>query len=67
MNATAVQPLTFPFQNQNPGKTNVHPIYSTLDAVSFQTRISTEIEDITAKLWNSVSVESARLAQANAM
>jgi primary-amine oxidase len=53
-NSTDIVPLTYPFNNQKLGVTNVHPIYSTTDGVSFQVKMSSEIEDITKRLWNSV-------------
>ncbi|KAI5371250.1 hypothetical protein J4E82_010063 [Alternaria postmessia] len=51
-NATAVEPLTFPFQNSQPGRTPMHPLYSPNEASSFFTRFSTEVEDISMQLFN---------------
>jgi primary-amine oxidase len=53
-NSTSIVPLTYPFNNNQIGKTAVHPIYSSSDGVLFQTRLSSELEDITKALWNSV-------------
>lgn len=55
-NATNIVPLTFPFNNKEPGKTLVHPIYSPVDGGGFQSKLSSDIEDITKQLWNSVSI-----------
>jgi primary-amine oxidase len=54
-NATKVKVLTYPFNNQQAGKTNVHPVYSPNDGALFQTKLSSDVEDITKQLWNSVS------------
>ena len=66
-NGTVVEPLTYLFQNQSPGKTALHPIYSGYTAISLQTRISEELEDITRELWNSVSTSCLDAATANGM
>ena len=54
-NSTKIEPLTYPFHNEQPGITDVHPVYSPTDAVQFQTTFGLEIENITKELWNSVS------------
>jgi primary-amine oxidase len=54
-NLSKLQPLTYPFHNQQPGKTKVHPVYSRVDGSAFLTKVSEEIEDVTMELWNSVS------------
>jgi hypothetical protein len=64
-NSTNIVPLTYPFNNQQPGKTSVHPIYSPSDIVSFQTMLSSEIEEITKELWNSVMPPSLHMMRAN--
>ncbi|KAH7408662.1 copper amine oxidase [Phaeosphaeria sp. MPI-PUGE-AT-0046c] len=56
-NGTNVVPLTYPFNNKEPGKTLVHPVYAPADGVSFQTKLSSDIEDITKQLWNSTILE----------
>ncbi|KAH8704667.1 copper amine oxidase [Phaeosphaeriaceae sp. PMI808] len=56
---TRILPLTFPFHNEQPGKTKVHPIYSPLDAALFQAKISTELTDITMILWNTTIAEQS--------
>lgn len=53
-NSTRITPLTFPFNNEKTGKTKVHPIFSSTDATAFQTKLSSDIEDVTKTLWNSV-------------
>jgi primary-amine oxidase len=53
-NSTSITPLTFPFNNENLGKTKVHPVFSPTDAMAFQTKLSSDIEDVTKMLWNSV-------------
>jgi primary-amine oxidase len=53
-NSSNLTPLTYPFNNQRPGQTRVHPIFSSSDGVLFLTKLSTDIEDITKELWNSV-------------
>jgi hypothetical protein len=54
-NSTEVKPLTAPFNNQQLGKTFVHPVYSPEDGAQFQAKVGSDIEDITKKLWNTVS------------
>ncbi|CAG5184025.1 uncharacterized protein ALTATR162_LOCUS10872 [Alternaria atra] len=51
-NATPVEPLTFPFQNSQPGRTPMHPMYSPNEATNFFTRFATETEDISMQLFN---------------
>jgi primary-amine oxidase len=53
-NSTSIRPLTFPFNNEQPGRTMVHPVYSSSDGVLFQTKMSSDIEAITKELWNTV-------------
>jgi primary-amine oxidase len=57
-NATKVETLNFPFNNQQAGRTNVHPVYSANDGALFQTKLSSDVQDITKQLWNSVSQAS---------
>jgi primary-amine oxidase len=57
-NSTIVESLTYPFNNLQEGKTNVHPVYSTNDGALFQTKLSSDLEVITKQLWNSVSRSS---------
>lgn len=52
-NATAVQPLSFPFNNNPPGKSRIASIL-TLDPSPFLLQLSSDIEDITRELWNTV-------------
>jgi primary-amine oxidase len=52
---TALQPLTYPFTNSQPGKTVVNPVYSATDGARFQEKFGLEVEDITTQLWNTVS------------
>ena len=54
-NATVVQPLTFPFQNTQRGKTTMHPLYSPIEGTNFLTKFGTEHEDIAQRLFNTVS------------
>ncbi|KAF1943394.1 amine oxidase catalytic domain-containing protein [Clathrospora elynae] len=56
-NSTHVEPLTYFFNNAQPGRTPVQPIYSPNDAVQFQLKFGSEIEDITKQLWNSTFAE----------
>ncbi|KAH3911953.1 amine oxidase [Parastagonospora nodorum] len=56
-NTTNIARLTYPFNNNNPGNTKVHPIYSASDAVQFQTKISSDVENITRELWNTTIAE----------
>lgn len=53
-NATAVQPLGFPFNNQHRGRSRVAPI-DLPTPTEFVTQLSGEVEDITRELWNTVS------------
>lgn len=66
-NATTIEPLTFPFQNSEPGRTDVHPLYSPVDAVQFETTLSADIEDITKELWNSVGTPRLLKTHAHVM
>jgi primary-amine oxidase len=52
-NATAVQPLSFPFNDAKKGKSKIAGLY-TLDVKPFIANLSAEIEDITRAIWNSV-------------
>ena len=55
-NVTKLQPLTYPFNNEEPGKTKVPPL--TLpgqDVSSFILAFGADVEDITQELWNTVS------------
>ena len=54
-NATTVQPLTFPFQNAQGGKTTIHPLYSANEATNFLVWFGTEHEDISQRLFNTAS------------
>ncbi|KAF2105655.1 copper amine oxidase [Lophiotrema nucula] len=51
-NSSRVQPLTYPFNSNNPGKTNIAPLFIGQDAGPFVVKFSSEIEDITKYLWN---------------
>jgi primary-amine oxidase len=64
-NSTSITPLTFPFNNENLGKTKVHPIYSSSDAVQFQTKMSSDAEIITRELWNAVRCSLPQYNRAN--
>lgn len=61
-NATAVKPLTYPFNNQDPGKTKVNAFYlQGPDVGLFVQRFASDIEDITQEIWNTVSLFWAHL------
>lgn len=54
-NATAVQPLTFPFQNTHPGITTMHKLYSLNEGTNFLVKFGTDHDDIAQRLFNTVS------------
>ncbi|KAF2729263.1 amine oxidase catalytic domain-containing protein [Polyplosphaeria fusca] len=56
-NNTAVEPLTYLFNNEKPGRTNVSPIFIGGDVTSFIAKFSDEIKDITQALWNTTLSE----------
>ncbi|KAF2685041.1 amine oxidase catalytic domain-containing protein [Lentithecium fluviatile CBS 122367] len=59
-NATSVQPLSFPFNNDKKGKSRIASIY-TLDVQPFIAQLSEEIEDITQELWSTTILEGGVL------
>ena len=55
-NVTKLQPLTYPFNSDNPGKTRIPSL--TLpgqNIAGFIASFGAEVEDITLELWNTVS------------
>jgi primary-amine oxidase len=53
-NATTIQPLKYPFNSNVPGKTII-PRYLISDLSGPLAQFWSEVEDITKKLWNTVS------------
>lgn len=60
-NATKVQPLTYPFNNKQPGRTKVHPLLSASDGAQFYSKVSDEVEDITKELWNTTLADGTEI------
>lgn len=56
-NSTNVEPLTYPFHNEQPGKTRIHAIYALQDATLFQLALDSEVSNITKALWNTTISE----------
>jgi primary-amine oxidase len=54
-NLTAVEPLSYPFDNAQPGRIAVHPVYIPNDSTNFLTKFSADVEDISMALFNGVS------------
>jgi primary-amine oxidase len=55
-NSTPVVPLTFPFNNEQPGKTRSTYIYAVDSTDEWIAALSDEIANITTQIWNSVSL-----------
>jgi len=58
-NSSNVEPLTFPFQNKQPGRTRVDSVMSPNEFGMYLTKFAKEHDDIWQRLFNSVSGGSA--------
>lgn len=52
-NVSSTRPLTYPFNNDTPGKTRVSSVFAG-DINSFFVQFATSIDDIATELWNTV-------------
>jgi primary-amine oxidase len=59
-NGTVIEPLTYPFDNSQPGRITVHPVYIPNDGANFLTKFSADVEDISVALFNTVSLTFKR-------
>ena len=56
-NSTSVVPLTFPFNNRDPGKSKLPSLYGISSPNEWIASLSDEIANITKNIWNSVSTD----------